>query len=152
MKKKYTKKQITEAIAYWKKQLKLMNEASDAKNGMINERYSITDPYFRQSGQYLYIASNPSFNGDIVKIGYSDGEDLCTHLTRYNTSVPDQFMPIAQIWFNNANIESLEKEFMELFKPHNGSGGKEFFDATIQDAEKTAQLFARNHGGQYHPY
>ena len=28
MKKKYTKKQITEAIAYWEKQLKLMNESS----------------------------------------------------------------------------------------------------------------------------
>ena len=29
MKKKYTKKQITEAIAYWKKQLKMMNEDFD---------------------------------------------------------------------------------------------------------------------------
>lgn len=28
MKKKYTKKQITEAIAYWQKQLKTMNESS----------------------------------------------------------------------------------------------------------------------------
>ena len=29
MKKKYTRKQITEAIAYWKKQLKTMNESID---------------------------------------------------------------------------------------------------------------------------
>ena len=29
MKKQYTKKQITEAIAYWKKQLKSMNESGD---------------------------------------------------------------------------------------------------------------------------
>lgn len=29
MKKKYTKKQITEAIAYWKKQLKTINESHD---------------------------------------------------------------------------------------------------------------------------
>ena len=28
MKKQYTKRQITEAIAYWEKQLKLMNESS----------------------------------------------------------------------------------------------------------------------------
>jgi len=31
MKKSYTKKQITEAIAYWEKQLKKMNESSDGK-------------------------------------------------------------------------------------------------------------------------
>ena len=31
MKKQYTKKQITEAIAYWKKQLKTINESEDAK-------------------------------------------------------------------------------------------------------------------------
>ena len=30
MKKQYTKKQITEAIAYWKKQLKMMNESATA--------------------------------------------------------------------------------------------------------------------------
>lgn len=29
MKKQYTKRQITEAIAYWKKQLKMMNESHD---------------------------------------------------------------------------------------------------------------------------
>ena len=29
MKKTYTKKQITEAIAYWKKQLKTVSESSD---------------------------------------------------------------------------------------------------------------------------
>ena len=29
MKKKYTKKQIQEAISYWKKQLKMMNESTD---------------------------------------------------------------------------------------------------------------------------
>ena len=28
MKKKYTKKQITEAVAYWQKKLKMMNESS----------------------------------------------------------------------------------------------------------------------------
>ena len=31
MKKKYTKKQITEAIAYWEKQLRAMNESNDEK-------------------------------------------------------------------------------------------------------------------------
>ena len=33
MKKKYTKKQITEAIAYWKKQLKKMNEGFNESCG-----------------------------------------------------------------------------------------------------------------------
>ena len=37
MKKRYTKKQITESIKYWKKQLKMMNEASFSK-------YNHTDP------------------------------------------------------------------------------------------------------------
>ena len=32
MKKQYTKKQITEAIAYWKKQLKKLNESNNATN------------------------------------------------------------------------------------------------------------------------
>ena len=36
MKKQYTKKQITEAIAYWKKQLKKMNESFS--------KYDHTDP------------------------------------------------------------------------------------------------------------
>lgn len=94
MKAKYTKQQIIESIKYWKKQLKTLDEMN-YKNSIVNESYSIDDPYFRESGQYLYIAANPSFAGDIVKIGYSDGEDLCTHLTRYNTSVPDQFVPVA---------------------------------------------------------
>ena len=40
MKKQYTKKQITEAIAYWEKQLKMMNE--DA-NG-YHYAYTV-DPY-----------------------------------------------------------------------------------------------------------
>ena len=40
MKKKYTKKQITEAIAYWKKQLKMMNE--DA-NGYM---FKLKTPYY----------------------------------------------------------------------------------------------------------
>jgi len=31
MKKQYTKKQITEAIAYWKKQLKKLNESNEAR-------------------------------------------------------------------------------------------------------------------------
>lgn len=35
MKKNYTKKQITEAIAYWKNQLKLMNEGADRKGNII---------------------------------------------------------------------------------------------------------------------
>ena len=32
MKKKYTRKQIAEAIAYWEKQLKLMNESRSSEN------------------------------------------------------------------------------------------------------------------------
>lgn len=152
MKAKYTKQQIIESIKYWKKQLKTLDEMN-YKNSIVNESYSIDDPYFRESGQYLYIAANPSFAGDIVKIGYSDGEDLCTHLTRYNTSVPDQFVPVAQIWFDgNADIRVLEKQFMKLFKNHDGNGGTEFFDSTVQNAKRQAQMFARRSGGLYHPF
>ena len=34
MKKKYTKKQITEAIAYWEKQLNMMNEDANGYHYM----------------------------------------------------------------------------------------------------------------------
>lgn len=44
MKKKYTKKQITEAIAYWEKQLKLMNESAyySEKLDLINKAKVLT--------------------------------------------------------------------------------------------------------------
>lgn len=43
MKKKYTKKQIQEAIAYWKKQLKTMNESEFGSRGFKNY-FSTIDP------------------------------------------------------------------------------------------------------------
>ena len=40
MKKKYTKKQITEAIAYWEKQLKMMNEETEDDIMGIIDKYA----------------------------------------------------------------------------------------------------------------
>lgn len=40
MKKQYTKKQITEAIAYWEKQLKLMNESVPQEYGFGPDPYA----------------------------------------------------------------------------------------------------------------
>lgn len=41
MNKKYTKKQITEAIAYWKKQLKMMNESADSSSSSTVKNVSL---------------------------------------------------------------------------------------------------------------
>lgn len=43
MKKQYTKKQITEAIAYWKKQLSKLNESSQATDLQLDKVLSSTE-------------------------------------------------------------------------------------------------------------
>ena len=43
MKKQYTKKQITEAIAYWKKQLKCMNESNVIKDDVRKNLDKVID-------------------------------------------------------------------------------------------------------------
>lgn len=150
MKKRYTKRQICEAIAYWEKIL----ESTDSDSSIIAEKYEIADAYFEKPGTYLYIASNPSFVNGIVKIGYSDGETLKKHLTRYSTAVPSQYMPIAQIFFddNDINIKALEKQLMQNFTQYDGNGGIEFFKSSIANAKAKAKEFAAKYNAQYHPY
>ena len=40
MKKTYTKKQITEAISYWKKRLKMMNESCSTVNESVSDFFA----------------------------------------------------------------------------------------------------------------
>lgn len=63
MKKQYTKKQITEAIAYWKKQLKKMNESMG-----FGKKYDHTDPSL--GDKYTNSAYGPSLTwGELKEIG-----------------------------------------------------------------------------------
>ena len=63
MKKQYTKKQITEAIAYWKKQLKMMNESMG-----FGKKYDHTDP--KLGDMYDDSPYGPSLTwGELKEIG-----------------------------------------------------------------------------------
>lgn len=67
MKKTYTKKQITEAIAYWEKQLKRMNE-SDAKYGHSSDGNFYG--YMNKPLKILFSDTKPN-----IKIMITDQED-----------------------------------------------------------------------------
>ena len=136
MKKQYTKKQITEAIAYWKKQLKMMNE--DA-NG-YHYAYTV-DPS-------LYVITlNSCFATPVRKVGASHGspterenpETLNKKLKRYNTCVIEDWKPAYQIILDDADgskIFTCEKELFELLASSR-QGNKELFtadDSSIDDA------------------
>ena len=136
MKKTYTKKQITEAIAYWEKQLKMMNE--DA-NG-YHYAYTV-DPY-------LYVTTlNSCFATPVRKVGASHGspaerenpETLNKKLKRYNTCVAEDWEPAYQIILDDADgskIFTCEKELFELLASSR-QGNKELFtadDSAINDA------------------
>lgn len=61
MKKTYTKKQITEAIAYWKKQLKTMNESihTDYIIRIGDQTYNLVNPENREKTVFGYAAESP---------------------------------------------------------------------------------------------
>ena len=48
--KKYTKKQITEAIAYWEKQLKKLNENLDTTEYSLSELIKVLKDVFHDNG------------------------------------------------------------------------------------------------------
>ena len=145
--KQYTKKQITEAIAYWKKQL---NE--DASS--YHYAYTI-DPY-------LYITElNHCFAEPVRKVGASHGsqveredpETLEKKLKRYNTCVYEDWAPAYQIILDDEdakNIFACEKElFNALAATRKGTSSKgkpkELFDADDNEVKIAVNKFMQNH-------
>ena len=140
MKKRYTKKQITEAIAYWKKRL---NE--DASS--YHYAYTI-DPY-------LYITElNHCFAEPIRKVGTSHGsqveredpETLEKKLKRYNTCVYEDWKAFCQIILDDNDAKKLfacEKELFNLLKSKYGK--KELFKDNDDDVRKAIDEFKIHH-------
>ena len=60
MKKRYTKRQIQESIAYWKKQLKKMNESSDFEDDIDMRNYSDRSQWDTRSKEFIEL-----FNDDL---------------------------------------------------------------------------------------
>ena len=77
MKKQYTKKHITEAIAYWEKQLKMMNESLEGCDS-LDKVYGELDDIIEQDEALksklakLYKAENPSWKGKWDDDSYVD--------------------------------------------------------------------------------
>ena len=148
MSKTYTKKQITEAIAYWKKQLDMMNETAT-----------------QGDNAYLYVTqNNPSFNEPVRKIGASGfkkkedpyaAETLNSKLMRYSTCVPVPYEKAYQIYIPyDADVRALEKDLFALTVEmgghrfnENGKGAQELFSVDDALMEKIIQKFLNDHPG-----
>ena len=89
MKKKYTKRQIAEAIAYWKKQLKLgnykkLNESEDQKElKKFKIRYSVTIDF----GPKDHMTGKKTYHEDII-----EAPDADTALETYMSQPYDDSM------------------------------------------------------------
>lgn len=139
--KTYTKKQICEAIAYWKKQL---NEDTS----LYHYAYTV-EPY-------LYITNlNSCFTTPVRKVGASHGapearenpENLEKKLKRYNTYVFEKWTPACQIILDDNDAKKLftcEKELFSLlgapFKDSN-----ELFAISDDDMKKAVNEFKARH-------
>ena len=151
MKKKYTKKQIMESIKYWQKQLKLMNESSDASETWI--KASNRDFNYAPEDPWLYVTqTNDCFVQPTRKIGCSrtdgpSGESFRRKLIRYSTSTNAGWKPAYQLVFPkekySSSIFNIEKEFDDFVIQHGGNitgthgGGRELFaidDARLSNA------------------
>ncbi len=139
MKKKYTKKQITEAIAYWKKQL---NE------GTYHYAYTV-EPY-------LYVTQlNSCFAKPVRKIGSSHGskverenpETLEKKLRRYSACVAEDWKAAYQIILDDEDANILftcEKELFDLLASSR-KGNKELFDADDNKVKAAVDEFMLRH-------
>ena len=141
----YTKKQITEAIAHWKKVLESMNEAEE----------SLT--------KYLYITKvNDSFKiENLRKAGISglkkpedpfQNETLTKKLSRYSTCIPKKLEKEYQISIPKefkGDLEDLEKEFFAAIVKGGGQqiGEKELFSISDPDLKAVISKFLKTHKG-----
>ncbi len=100
MKKTYTKKQITEAIAYWEKQLKMMNESGSSKNDPLQ---CIADETKTTVEQVLRAMAS-------LAEGYLSGEQQCYRVW-YHSRIPSvEFMFCADVegYVDNDGIGAYE--------------------------------------------
>lgn len=150
MKKQYTKKQITEAIAYWKKQLKKLDESSSG----YHYAYTV-EPY-------LYVTQlNSCFAEPVRKVGASHGskverenpETLEKKLRRYSTSVTEDWQAAYQIILDDEgarNIFACEEELFDMLAASRRGTTqkgkqKELFDADDNEVKAAIDKFMRNH-------
>jgi hypothetical protein len=141
MNKKYTKKQIQEAIKYWTKRL--------------NEDDS-SSAFHYSKGTYLYITQlNDSFTTPVRKIGSSHGslqygedpETFAKKIKRYNTTVVNDWMPAYLIELSDEDARKVFTCEKELFNMLNQSriGNKELFTANDAEVQQALESFVQMH-------
>ena len=75
MKKRYTKKQICEAIAYWKKQLKKLNESNISESNVSNVTLKMLRDEFNKFVARVVDIQNAQMNGELIDDSF-DGFDF----------------------------------------------------------------------------
>lgn len=106
MKKTYTKKQITEAIAYWEKQLKKMNEDANGDNSFILPK----EPTTQKECSELYDLIDDAFGGANTGLyfEYVDGKTAEVQGTQRDVDDWDEYsIPYESLMSENEFYEQL---------------------------------------------